>query len=90
MRDGVYELAEVNVEIVGDLPVSQNPAGCYSSPASTGMGAVIYSCSFFDVAETGGNYKNGTGPQSLDNTNTFYDDCELAMGPIVQELMVPG
>jgi hypothetical protein len=95
MVDGVYELAEVNVEIVGDLPISQSPAGCYVHngivPSSTGqIGGVVYGCNFFDVAETGGNYKNGSGPKSLDNTNIFYDDCELSMGPIIQELMVPG
>jgi hypothetical protein len=96
MVDGVYELAEVNVEIVGDLPISQSPDGCYIhngiAPSSSGqiMNGVVYGCSFFDVAETGGNYRNGTGPKSLDNTNTFYDDCELTMGPMVPELMGPG
>jgi hypothetical protein len=93
--NGLYELAEVNIEIVGDLPISQSPAGCYVYndivPSSTGqIGNVVYGCNFFDVAETGGAYQNGSGPKSLDNTNIFYDDCELTMGPILQELMVPG
>jgi hypothetical protein len=93
--NGLYELAEVDIEIVGDLPISQSPAGCYifntTSPSSTGqIPGAVYGCNFFDVAETGGAYQNGSGPKSLDSTNIFYNDCELTMGPILQELMVPG
>jgi hypothetical protein len=93
-ENGEYMLAEVNVTVEGDLPISQSPAGCYIhngiAPSSTGqIGGALYGCSFFDVSEDGGHYQNGTGPQSLDRTNTFYDDCELTMGPIVPELMAP-
>jgi hypothetical protein len=82
-----YDLAEVNVQIVGKLPINQTPAGCSGDRTNTeqnGMDGNIFGCSFFDVDERGGRYRDGSGPESLDATNIYYDECELFMGPLVE------
>jgi hypothetical protein len=82
-----YDLAEVNVGIVGKLPINQTPAGCNGDRTNTeqnGMDGQIFGCSFFDVDERGGRYRDGSGPESLDETNIYYDQCELFMGPLVE------
>jgi hypothetical protein len=77
------ELAEVQVEIVGNLTISRNPSGCDTSynGAPTTEGAVVYSCNFFEVDERGGQYRNSSGLSS-DDGHTIYDDCELYMGAL--------
>ena len=81
-----YDLAEVQVTIEGDLPIFMSPAGCYVHngvvPTSTQETGTLWVCSFFDVDERGGHYRNGSGPRSLDDTNIFYEDCELFMAPL--------
>lgn len=81
------QLAEVSVGIIGDLPISQNPAGCYilNNEAPTTTDGHIYGCNFYDVDERGGTYHNGTGPDNdrLGASPWYYDDCELVMGPLV-------
>jgi hypothetical protein len=82
-------LAEVSISIVGDMPINQDPAGCFGGPPTT-AGSNIYGCNFYDVDERGGTYHNGTGPDN-DRTSapeSFYDDCELTMGPLVE--LAPG
>ena len=82
MINGIYQLAEVQVQIVGDLPIVQSPGCCYSDDTST-EGDTIYGCSFFDVDERGGTYRTGTGPSSEEG-HSYYEDCELIMGPLVE------
>lgn len=79
------EFAEVQVQVYGNFTVVDTPVGCYGDDVlsqyfSYPEGYNIYGCSFFDVDERGGQYKNGSGPKSLDETNIYYEDCELAMG----------
>ena len=82
MINGIYQLAEVQVVLVGDMFIVQNPPQCYGDDTST-EGDSIYGCSFFDVDERGGTYKNGTGPRAEEG-HSFYDDCELIMGPLLE------
>ena len=84
-----YDLAEVQVTIEGDLPIFMSPAGCYVHngvvPTSTQETGTLWVCNFFDVDERGGHYRNGSGPRSLDDTNIFYEDCELFMAPLSEQ-----
>jgi hypothetical protein len=79
-------LAEVSISIVGDLPITEDPAGCFNGLTSTGTDAHIYGCNFYDVSESGGTYHNGTGPDNdrLGAPESYYDDCQLIMGPLVE------
>jgi hypothetical protein len=77
------ELAEVQVEIVGNMTINRSPSGCDTSynGAPTTEGAVVYSCNFFEVDERGGQYRNGSGLSS-EQGHIFYDDCKLYMGAL--------
>jgi hypothetical protein len=77
------ELAEVGVQIVGNLTITRTPNGCDNSfnGAPTTEGEVVYSCAFFEVDERGGHYRNSSGLSS-DDGHTIYDDCELYMGAL--------
>ena len=79
-------LAEVSIGIVGDLPITQDPAGCFDERTSTGTDSHVYGCNFYDVSESGGTYHNGTGPDDdrLGAPESYYDDCQLVMGPLVE------
>lgn len=79
-------LAEVSISITGDLPISQQPAGCFYDRTSTGTDSHVYGCNFYDVSESGGTYHNGTGPDNdrLGAPDWYYDDCQLVMGPLVE------
>jgi hypothetical protein len=77
------ELAEVQVEIVGNMTVTRSPNGCDTSfnGAPTTEGHTVYGCNFFEVDERGGYYRNSSGLSS-DDGHTIYDDCELYMGAL--------
>lgn len=89
MTSDQRNLAEVQVSVVGNLPISQSPDGCYrvngEAPATTD--GDIYGCNFFDVDERGGTYHNGTGPDNdrMGAAEWYYDDCDLIIGPLVNE-----
>lgn len=78
-------LAEVSISIVGPLPITQDPPGCFNDKTTTEDG-IIYGCNFYDVDERGGSYHNGTGPDNdrLSAPESYYDDCTLVMTPLVE------
>jgi hypothetical protein len=77
------ELAEVQVEIVGNMTINRNPSDCDTSynGAPTTEGQVVYGCNFFEVDERGGYYRNSSGLSS-DEGHMIYDDCEMFMGAL--------
>jgi hypothetical protein len=78
-------LAEVSISIVGPLPITQDPPGCFNDKTTTEDG-IIYGCNFYDVDERGGSYHNGTGPDNdrLSAPESYYDNCTLLMTPMVE------
>ncbi len=72
------EFAKVDIEIVGDLPISYT-VGCLDTYLpTTGSEGLLGSCNFRDVNDQGGHYWNA----SPEEEPLIWDDCELFMGPL--------